>query len=34
MILSVRISGCAGLACHVLNIVDEQQILIGCVGVA
>ena len=33
MILSVTILGCAGVAWHMLIIVDEQQILVGCVDV-
>ena len=33
MILSVPILGCAGVPWHMLNIVDEQQILVGYVDV-
>ena len=27
------ILGCAGVVWHMLNIVDQQQILVGCVDV-
>ena len=31
--MSVLILGCAGVAQHILNIVDEQKILVGYVDV-